>query len=71
VTYGVNGCYLRMGEESVTARGPAVRGEAVGAGDAFSAALLHGIDREWTTHEIARSANHAGAVFVARQNSTR
>jgi fructokinase len=38
--------------------------DAVGAGDAFAAAFMHGIASNWPVAHVARFANRAGALAV-------
>jgi fructokinase len=38
----------------------------VGAGDAFAAAFLHGLSRQWGIEEIAVFANRVGAIVASR-----
>ncbi|HEY0565427.1 MAG TPA: PfkB family carbohydrate kinase, partial [Terriglobales bacterium] len=41
----------------------------VGSGDAFAAALLHGLDQEWEPERIGRFANAAGALVASRSGA--
>jgi fructokinase len=62
VTRGENGCAAFIGNEYVEAPGHAVTvADPVGAGDAFAAAFLHGLDLSWPAPQIADFANRAGA----------
>jgi fructokinase len=55
------------GAEYVEADGyPVQIADTVGAGDGFTAALLHGLDRQWPTDEIAEFANRVGAIIASR-----
>jgi len=38
----------------------------VGAGDAFSAAFVHGLSQGWDAHQIASWANAVGALVASR-----
>ena len=40
--------------------------DTVGAGDAFAAALLHGLAAKWDVAEIARFANRVGALVASK-----
>ena len=40
--------------------------DTVGAGDAFAAALLHGIDQGWDAHRCGTFANAVGALVASR-----
>lgn len=67
ITLGQKGCALLLGNEYLEAPGfPVKVADTIGAGDAFSAALLHGINAGWTSLRIADFANRIGA-FVASQ----
>lgn len=65
VTLGARGCALFVGGEYVEAPGtPVDVAHPVGAGDAVTAALIHGLASEWPVDRIASVANRLGA-FVA------
>ncbi len=67
VTRGSAGCVLFLEGEYVEAEGYQVPiADAVGAGDAFAAALLHGIDAGWRPAEIADFSNRVGALVASR-----
>lgn len=67
VTRGACGCVLLLNGEYVESAGYAVEvSDAIGAGDAFAAALLHGIASRWQTAEIADFANRVGALVASR-----
>lgn len=67
VTRGAGGCALLAGEDFVEAQGYAVKvADAVGAGDAFSAAFLHGLSAGWPPAEIAGFANCVAALVTSR-----
>jgi len=44
--------------------------DTVGAGDAFAAALLHGLDAGWPALEVADFANRLGALVASRSGGT-
>jgi fructokinase len=71
ITRGKDGCSIWRGGAHVDSPGyPVSGGDPVGAGDAFAAAFLHGLDAGWPVSKIAEFANlmgaeaagHAGAV---------
>jgi fructokinase len=71
VTRGAQGCALLLDGEYVEAPGfPIQVADAIGAGDAFSAALLHGIGSGWPIHRIASFANRVGALVASRPGGT-
>ena len=71
VTRGAEGCALLLGGEYVEAGGfPIQVADAIGAGDAFSAALVHGISLGWPTLQIAEFANRVGALVASRPGGT-
>jgi fructokinase len=62
VTLGKDGCAALIHGDYVESPGfSAEVADPVGAGDAFAAAFLHGINAGWPASEIARFANRAGA----------
>ena len=66
VTLGARGCALRVGSEYVESSGHRVTvADAVGAGDAFAAAFVHGLASGWATTRIARFANRVGALAAS------
>lgn len=70
VTRGAAGCSLLMNGEYFEAAGYPVKiGDAVGAGDAFAAALLHGIGCGWPAARIADFSNRVGALVASRQGA--
>jgi fructokinase len=71
VTRGEAGCVLLVGDNYVEAQGYEVRvADAVGAGDAFAAAFLHGMGRGWPAPEVADFANRVGALVASRPGGT-
>ncbi len=70
VTLGPRGCCLLHGGSLVEAPGYAVEvADTVGAGDAFTAGLLHGIDQGWPMDRIADFANRIGALVASRNGA--
>jgi fructokinase len=71
VTRGPDGCALWRNGEYVESPGFIVSvGDTVGSGDAFSAALLHGLQTDWALCEIAQFANRVGALVASRSGAT-
>lgn len=67
VTRGAEGCILLAGNEIFRAPGYAVKVvDAVGAGDAFAAALVHGLGCGWPSAQVADFANRVGALVTSR-----
>jgi len=67
VTRGADGCVLLHGDKYVAAAAPKVTvADTIGAGDAFCAALLHGIGRNWPPNQIAAFACGVGALVASR-----
>lgn len=68
--------YVTRAGEGCIAEGTPVPGypvqvaDAVGAGDAFSAGLLHGLSQGWPPVEAARFANRVGAIVASRPGAT-
>lgn len=67
LTRGANGSLLISGDETDEHFGIKIKiADTIGAGDAFTAAMTHGILRDWNLKEINDFANKTGA-FVASQ----
>jgi fructokinase len=67
VTLGEKGCVALSGDEWVEAPGYAVRVvDTVGAGDAYSAAFIHGLASGWPLEKVADFANRVGAVVASK-----
>lgn len=70
VTRGVLGCVLLLGEDYAEVEGYPVKvADAVGAGDAFAAAFLHGLGSGWTPARIGDFANRVGALVASRSGA--
>ncbi len=70
VTLGDRGCAIYAHGRYAEAEGhPVDVVETVGAGDAFSAAFLHGLSSNWPITEIAAFANRLAARVVSRQGT--
>ena len=66
ITRGARGCALLVGDDYVESPGvPVSVVDTVGAGDAFAAAFLHGLESAWPAARIADFANRAGAAVAA------
>lgn len=71
VTLGSQGCCVFMDGSLRTFPGYSVTVvDTVGAGDAFAAAFLHGLQLGWPTGSIANFANALGAVVASRAGAT-
>lgn len=70
ITRGKGGCSIWMGDDYVESPGYVVSGgDPVGAGNAFAAAFLHGLDAGWPVGEIAAFANRKGAEAAGRSGA--
>jgi fructokinase len=70
VTCGSAGCFIWRDGESVQSPGfQVVVADTVGAGDAFSAALLHGLQQNWPLDEVGTFANRVGALVASRHGA--
>jgi fructokinase len=70
VTLGARGCAMHARGEYVEAYGYAVEVvDTVGAGDAFAAAFLHGLDAQWPIAGVAAFANRVGALVASRRGA--
>ena len=67
VTLAGRGCII----DGVDVPGYRVKvADAVGAGDAFSAGLMHGLSQGWPVLEAADFANRVGAIVASRPGAT-
>jgi len=70
VTRGSLGCAVLLNGQYIEAPGyPVQVVDAVGAGDAFAAAFLHGLGRGWPTPDVADFANRVGALVASRRGA--
>jgi fructokinase len=70
VTLGARGCALLACGEYVEAAGQAIDViDTVGAGDAFTAAFMHGLICHWPVASVAAFANRVGAVVASRHGA--
>jgi fructokinase len=70
VTRGAQGCVLISPDETVDVAGRRVTvADAVGAGDAFTAALVWGLLRKWEPRAVAGFANEVGALVASRHGA--
>ncbi|MGH9454442.1 MAG: PfkB family carbohydrate kinase, partial [Terriglobia bacterium] len=66
VTRGAEGCAVFMRGEYLESPGYKVKvADAIGAGDAFAAAFLHGYTSGWPAARIADFANRVGALIAS------
>jgi len=71
VTFGERGCAVSHHGEYGEVPGFKVEvADTVGAGDAFAAAFLHGIEQGWDARLIGRFANAVGALVASRAGAT-
>ena len=71
VTMGSAGCALYSNNSLLTFGGYSVEVvDTVGAGDAFAAGLLYGLDLGWSPQRIASFANALGAMIASRRGAT-
>ena len=67
ITRGAEGCLVRGGDESVECEGVAVEvADTVGAGDAFTAAMIWATWLDWPLADAAQLANRVGALVASR-----
>ena len=71
VTFGERGCAIFKDGVYCEVPGFKVKVvDTVGAGDAFSAVFLHGIEQGWDAHLTGRFANAVGALVASRPGAT-
>jgi len=67
ITCGERGCSIFKDQHFSQVPGFHVEvADTVGAGDAFSAAFVHGLSQGWETQQIGRFANAVGALVASR-----
>jgi len=67
ITRAERGCAAWIGGDYVEAPGYKVKvADAVGAGDAFAAAFLHGLSTGWPPAQVADFANRVGGLVASR-----
>ena len=70
VTRGAEGCSLLLNGAWLEIPGVRVElADAVGAGDAFAAGLLHGLGQGWPAAKIGDFANRVGALVASRSGA--
>lgn len=70
-TLGSRGCAVFTDGQFTTFPGhPVTVADTVGAGDAFAAGFLHGLDLEWPLERTASFANALGALVASRSGAT-
>ena len=70
VTLGADGCRIHANGDTLYERAPVITAvDTVGAGDAFSAALLHGFTNQWPLDRTARFANALGSLVASRRGA--
>lgn len=70
VTRASEGCALLIGEDYAEVPGYAVKVvDAVGAGDGFAAAFLHGLSLGWPPAKTGDFANRVGALIAGRRGA--
>jgi fructokinase len=70
ITRGADGCALWQKGRYVEVPGYRVKvADAVGAGDAFAAALVHGMEQGWALEKIGDFANRLGALVASRSGA--
>jgi fructokinase len=70
ITRGSKGCSLLIADQFVEAPGYSITvADAVGAGDAFAAAFVHGLGAGWPAAKIGDFANRVGALIASRHGA--
>ena len=71
MTLGERGCaILNQGTYGESPGYKVQVADSVGAGDAFAAALLHGLEQRWDTRRLGCFANAVGALVASRPGAT-
>jgi sucrose phosphorylase len=72
VTLGARGCALLAQDTYVEEAGRPVHvADTVGAGDAFAAAFMHGLNSKWPLRDVAAFSNRIGATSPAAGRDSR
>jgi len=67
ITRGAEGCTILLDGRYFDVPGIPVKvADTIGAGDAFSAAFVHGLSAGWSPEETAAFANRVGALIASR-----
>jgi fructokinase len=67
ITRGAEGCVVLLGGRYFESPGVPVKvADTIGAGDAFSAAFVHGLGQFWPPEKTAAFANRVGALVASR-----
>ena len=67
ITRGADGCQVRIDGDRAECPGyPVTVADTVGAGDAFAAAFLHGLDQGWSAARTGDFANRLGALVASQ-----
>jgi fructokinase len=70
VTLGAHGCALFSQDTYVEDQGRPVKvADPVGAGDAFAAGFMHGLNSKWPLRDVAAFANRIGALVASRHGA--
>jgi fructokinase len=70
LTRGERGCAIWHQDEFIESPGYSVPvDDTIGAGDAFSAAFMHGLEQHWPLAQIADFANRLGALVAAKSGA--
>jgi fructokinase len=70
VTRGNKGCALLLGPDYIESPAYSIEVEdTIGAGDAFSAGLVHGLSAGWDAERAAEFANRLGALVAGRSGA--
>ncbi|HXN23813.1 MAG TPA: carbohydrate kinase [Candidatus Dormibacteraeota bacterium] len=70
VTRGDQGCALLLGPDYIESPAYSIEVEdTIGAGDAFSAGLVHGLSAGWHAERAAEFANRLGALVASRSGA--
>lgn len=70
ITRSEKGCAIWQDKRFVESSGYTISlADAVGAGDAFSAALMYGLTMKWNLHRLAAFANRVGALVASRHGA--
>ena len=70
VTRGAAGCEIRIGGDRAECPGyPVEVADTVGAGDAFAAAFVHGLEQGWNAAKTGDFANRLGALVASRRGA--
>ena len=71
ITKGLEGCAVYLDSNYQESPGYQIEVvDTIGAGDAFAAGFLHGLNKNWKLDKVCDSANRLGALIASKEGAT-